>query len=125
MGRKELWARSNAWQSWFSYTRFSRALQWDKARECEAIEACRKALTIRESLAKLDPNDARYKFSLATNYVSLANILTKAHRRAEAISNLTLALAVEKSLAAKDPYNALVARALSDTERSLHLLTAR
>jgi hypothetical protein len=37
----------------------------------EALQNCMNALDIRESLAKLDPNDARYRRSLARNYVSL------------------------------------------------------
>ena len=64
-------------------------------------------------------HDAQYKFSLAENYVSLANILAKAHDRVQAIDDYRSALSILQTLAAKDPYNALVARDLADTKRKL------
>jgi tetratricopeptide (TPR) repeat protein len=85
---------------------------------------CGNALAIRESLAKLDPNDARYKFSLAKNYVSFAKILEKRHQHARAIESYQNALSIQRSLATKDPFNALVARDLADTQHRLHALNA-
>jgi tetratricopeptide (TPR) repeat protein len=93
-------------------------------RTAESLENCSNALAIRETLAQLDPNDARYKFSLAKNYLSLASILAKAQDRLGAIDNYRRAIAIQKSLAAHDPFNALVARDLANTQRDLRALNA-
>ena len=88
-------------------------------KNASALENCRKALGIRQSLAKLDVHDALYAFSLAKNYMSLAQILAKTRDRPGAISSLHSALEIQESLAAKDPANALVARDLASARRQL------
>jgi tetratricopeptide (TPR) repeat protein len=90
-----------------------------------ALENCKKALAIRQSLVKLDANNARYAFFLSRNYLSLAKILSKNRDRAGAIRNLRAALEIQQTLAAKDPANALVARDLSSTRQRLRDLNRR
>jgi eukaryotic-like serine/threonine-protein kinase len=95
------------------------------SKNASALDNCKKALAIRQSLAKLDANNALYSLFLAKNYMSLTRILARTRDGAGAISNLHSALEIQESLAAKDPANALVARDLATTRRQLRDLSQK
>jgi eukaryotic-like serine/threonine-protein kinase len=91
----------------------------------EALQNCNKAISIRETLVALDPDDARYMRSLASTYIETADAF--AHRNApqQATEYYRHAVVIQSTLLERDPFNALIAAEYARAKRGLRAVERR
>jgi non-specific serine/threonine protein kinase/serine/threonine-protein kinase len=112
--------------------RRSLALAWEKfaelqigyigpglGRSLDALQTCRKAMAIRESVAKDNPNDLTAQFELANNYTLAGYIAGRAGTADLRLEFDTKALAIAEKLIGKDPRNPGFRAALARAHTSL------
>jgi len=82
--------------------------------QADAIKNCLKALSIREVLVKLDPNNARYRSFFAQNHVSIGDIYVKEGDATLAVAFYDKAIHILEPMSSRDPMNWLLLRARAD-----------